>query len=206
MRLAALHAIALGTILAAAPSGNAAPAPPSPGVAPPPSAHATAGGLPKSHPAPPASEPGPMRPAAPAGSLTPAPGKTAPVTEVTLRIRHQVFADFIEDHRVTLGEEFPVGDTEYSGQIIDYVPDFAMEMKSLKVISRSTEPNNPAFRIIVRQKGVPQDTTWALLNMPPHFARKSILAFRVLKIEFKGHKPVVPAESKATQVGRAGKP
>jgi len=45
---------------------------------------------------------------------------------------------------------------------------------------------------------------WALLNMPPHFARKSMLSFKVLRIEFADHAPVpnTPADSTTKPVAR----
>jgi len=64
-------------------------------------------------------------------------------------------------------------------------------LKTGKVISRSNEPKNPAFQIIVREKKVAQDTTWAFLNLPPHFGRKSMLAFKIARIDFVGAPPIL---------------
>jgi len=109
---------------------------------------------------------------------------------------------------VQLRKEFRVGDTEYTGTIVDYVPDFAMALSGKgkkaiggKVTTRSQEPNNPAFKIVVKSKGTPTDTTWAMVNMPPHFARKSMLAFRVLRIEFANHPPVVSPDTTDAPTG-----
>ncbi len=66
-----------------------------------------------------------------------------------------------------------------------------MDLKSRKVFSRTSQPNNPAFKIIVREKKVPQDTTWAMLHMPPHFTMRSFLAFQVLRIDFVGRPPLM---------------
>ncbi|MBI5710479.1 MAG: hypothetical protein HZC42_09280 [Candidatus Eisenbacteria bacterium] len=122
------------------------------------------------------------------------------VEAVTFEIRHRIFPGFREQDQVKLKEDFQVGDTPYSARVVEFVPDFAMDLKSRKVLSRSNEPKNPAFRIIVREKGVPQDTTWAFLNMPPHFARKSMLAFQVLRIDFADRPPIVSGDStKAVQ-------
>jgi hypothetical protein len=111
---------------------------------------------------------------------------------VTLRIRHRVFHDFADEQRVKLNQEFIVGDTEFTARIVQYVPDFSMDLKSHKIVSLSPHPNNPAFKIIVRKSRVPQDTTWALLRMPPHFARKSLLAFQVARVDFVGRPPLFP--------------
>jgi hypothetical protein len=66
-----------------------------------------------------------------------------------------------------------------------------MDLKRHKVVSRSNELKNPAARVVVKQKGVPVDTTWAFLNFAPHFAAKNILAFQIVRIEFPDRPPVV---------------
>ncbi len=117
--------------------------------------------------------------------LKPAPSHRGPrVSAVTLDIRHRVFHEFADRQRVKLNQTFVVGDTDLSARIVQYVPDFSMDLKTRKVTSRTEQPDNPAFRIIVWQKKVPQDTVWAFLNMPPHFAMKSLLAFRVIRVDF----------------------
>ena len=110
---------------------------------------------------------------------------------VTLLIRHRVFHDFRDLQRVKLKQDFILGDTDYTARVVEYVPDFSMDLTSRRIVSKSDQPDNPAFRIIVFQKKVPQDTTWALLRMPPHFARKSFFAFQVVKIEFTGRPPIM---------------
>jgi hypothetical protein len=141
--------------------------------------------------------------ATPAG---PAPAGPPEVTALTLRIRHRVFANFREDRTVRMRQAFQVGDTDYAAQVVRFVPDFAMDTKTRKVTSRSDETKNPAFQIIVKQKGTPQDTTWAFLNLPPHFARNSLLAFQVLRIDFKNRAPVVSQDSLAASPPPAGAP
>ena len=79
--------------------------------------------------------------------------------------------------------------------VVEFVPDFTLDMKTGRVKSRSNELKNPAARIIVKQKGVPRDTSWAFLNFPPHFAPKNVLAFQILRIEFPDHPPLVPRDS-----------
>ena len=113
------------------------------------------------------------------------------VTTVTLDVRHRVFHNFDGRYDVKLNQDFPIGDTDFSARVVRYVPDFTMNLATRQVTSRSNEPNNPAFQIIVRQKKIPQDTTWAMLRMPPHFAKKSMLAFQVLRIDFVGRTPLV---------------
>jgi len=118
-------------------------------------------------------------------------GAALQVTDVTLRIRHRVFGNFREDRTVHLREVFQVGDTDYTGQVLRFVPDFAFDTKTRKVVTRSADPNNPAFQILVKEKGAPKDTTWAFLNAMPHFTRNSLLAFQVLRIDFKDHAPLI---------------
>jgi hypothetical protein len=131
--------------------------------------------------------------AAPAAK-SPAPAK---VKSVTLAMKHRVFTQFSDVETVALQKDFQVGDSDYSARVVRYVPDFVMELKTGKVVSRSNEPKNPAFEIVVRQKNVPQDTSWAFLNMPPHFGRKSMIAFKVMRIDFVGAPPVVADTTKA---------
>ncbi len=127
-----------------------------------------------------------------AEAQTRAGGRPARFQSVTLLIRHRVFHDFEDEQTVKLRQDFILGDTDYHAKVVEYVPDFSMDLKSHKVVTKSPDPNNPAFRIIVYQGKVPQDTTWALINMPPHFARKSYFAFRVMRVDFIGHAPVLP--------------
>lgn len=131
-----------------------------------------------------------------AAPASPPPTKTAPpgkvkLRTVTLAIRHRVFHQFQDKIDAKLNEEFVIGDTEWSARVVRYVPDFAMELKTGKVVSRSSEPSNPAFQIVVRDKGKAVDTTWAMLSMPPHFTRRSFLAFRVMRIDFDGREPML---------------
>lgn len=130
-------------------------------------------------------------------SLPPAPVRpivrgATPVKSVTLRAFHRVFHDFVDDNATAPYRAFPVGDTDYTAEVVEYVPDFALNLKTRAVISRSQEPNNPAVRVLVLQKGVPQDTVWAMLSMPPHFARNSLLAFQIRRLELKNRAPILP--------------
>ncbi len=128
----------------------------------------------------------------------------ARVKSVTLAMRHRVFKNFSDLQEVTLLKEFPVGDSDFSARVVRYVPDFMMNLKSGNVTSRSNEPKNPAFQIIVREKKVVQDTTWAFMNLPPHFGRKSMLAFKIVRIDFLGAPPVVADTTHAAPTTAAG--
>jgi hypothetical protein len=124
-------------------------------------------------------------------ATTPVASHAARVKTVTLAMRHRVFKNFSDVQAVVPLKEFPVGDSDFSARVVRYVPDFTMDLKTGKVTTRSSEPKNPAFQIIVREKKVPQDTTWAFMNLPPHFGRKSMLAFKIVRIDFVGAPPVV---------------
>ena len=137
-------------------------------------------------------------------SPPPPKGRAPRVTGVALDVRHQVFGNFHERVVVGMRDEFRIGDSDYIARIIGFVPDWSMGLKDFKVYNRSNEPNNPGFRIVVKEKGVVRDTVWALLNMPPHFAPRSMLSFKVLRIEFADHAPVPrsPADSTAWPAAR----
>jgi hypothetical protein len=127
------------------------------------------------------------------------------VARVFLVIRHRVFADFMDQVKAQMSTPFQVGDTEYTATVIQYVPDFAMDINSGRIYSRTDQPNNPAFRIAVKQKDAPIDTTWALLDMPPHFARKSLLSFQVMRIEYTSGKPILAKVATASTTPPAAK-
>jgi len=127
------------------------------------------------------------------------------VKAVAMRISHRVFPDFRDAAEVALRQEFPVGDGEYTARILEWVPDFAIDIETHRIGTRSAEPKNPAFRILVRKKGVPQDTTWAFLNMPPHFARRSMLAFQVVRVDFEGRPSVTADTSRSAAPATMGK-
>jgi hypothetical protein len=135
-------------------------------------------------------------------AAAPPAGKPPVVEAVTFDIHHRVFPNFFEQSRVRLKQSFAIGDTKYSARVVRFVPDFDLNLKTHKVVSITNEPNNPAFQVIVREKGVPQDTVWAFLNMPPHFARNSMLAFQVRRIDFVGRAPMLGDTSSAGATGK----
>lgn len=119
---------------------------------------------------------------------------------VTLHIFNRVFPSFHDKVTAAPSTEFRVGDTEYTARVVEFVPDFVMDIKTKKVTSRGTEPKNPAFKIIVKKGKVPTDTTWAFFNMPPHFARTSLLAFVATEISFTNRPSLVSQDSLALQI------
>jgi hypothetical protein len=145
--------------------------------------------------------PAPVIRSAPAAR--PAPGAALRVSKLSFTIGHRVFTEFRDQVSVKLHESFRAGDSEYSAKAVEFQPDFTMDLKSRKVTSRSSEPRNPAVRVIVWKNGVPQDTSWAFLNMPPHYARNSMLAFRLTHVEFENH-AAIDAPKDSTVTARAG--
>jgi hypothetical protein len=121
------------------------------------------------------------------------------VNSVTVRVRHRVWEKFKEEAEVEIGEEFQIGDTEYTARIVRFVPDFAMKMQSKEVISRTPEPNNPAVRIIVLENEEPTDTTWAFTQELPHYGRLSLLAFQIIRIDFEDREPIVVPDTLETE-------
>jgi hypothetical protein len=138
-------------------------------------------------------------PAAPKPATSPAAAKLKLKT-VDLHIFHRVFPDFHDHVDAALNKEFRIGDTEYTGTVIRFVPDFTMDLKTGNITTRGQQPNNPAFRIVVRKNGVPQDTSWAFLNMAPHFGQRSLLAFLATRATFENHEPVASRDTLALKL------
>jgi len=162
---------------APASAGGAAPAPASAGTGPPPS------------------------PVAPSETGSPLkPGEKLKMKSVRLHVFHRVFRNFHDQVEARLKQEFRIGDSDYTGVITEFVPDFAMGLESHKVMTRSQEPNNPAFHIVVRKNGVPVDTTWAFLDMPPHFTRRALVAFIATRVTFENHPTVTSRDSLAIRL------
>jgi hypothetical protein len=184
LRLGVLSVLAMAAAAHAQPDSSRAPSPaaltaPAPAAAPagPDSLAAAATGA-----KPPAAKP----------SARAAPrARRVPFEAVTLGVRHRVFHDFRDVHRVKLNQDFPLGDSDFSARVVQYLPDFQMDLASRRFFSLGDQPNNPAFQLIVREGKVPQDTTWAFLNSPPHFGAKSYFAFQVLKVELAGRPPLL---------------
>jgi hypothetical protein len=128
------------------------------------------------------------------------------VKSVTFAVGHRVFTDFYDEVTARMNEDFQVGDTEYSARAAEFVPDFSMDMKTRKIVSMSNDPKNPAFRVFVSKNGAPDDTTWAFLDMPPHFGRHSMLAFKILKVDFENHAPLMARRDTTKSTRPARKP
>lgn len=126
---------------------------------------------------------------------------------VTFRVRHRVFHEFWDMQTVKLGQDFPLGDTEFMARVVRYLPDFQMELPSRRAFSLSDQPRNPAFEVIVKKGKTPQDTTYAFLrNSPPHFGARSYFAFQVVRIDFADRPPLKADTTKAPAAMPSGHP
>jgi len=144
-------------------------------------------------------------PGARAATPAPAPAKGPKLESVTFGIRHRVFHEFRDVQKVKLNQDFPLGDSEYSARVIQYLPDFQMDIEHHRFFSLSDQPRNPAFRIVVKKGKAPHDTSWAFLKSPPHFGARSYFAFQVLRIDFVGQPPLL-ADTTAAPSAPAGTP
>ncbi len=146
----------------------------------------------------------PARATTPSSSPGPAPatssGAPAKLKNVTLHIFNRVFTNFHDKVVATPNKVYRVGDTDWTFRVIRFVPDFTLDLKSRKVVSRSGEPNNPAFQVVVSRNGTPHDTSWAFFNMPPHFGIREELAFVATRIEFLNRPALVSTDSIALRI------
>lgn len=107
-------------------------------------------------------------------------------THITVAITHRVFVDFHDTMTVAMNERRVVGDTEYTFELVEFYPDFAIDTNNA-VTSVTDDPKNPAFKVAVYEKEEKADDTWAFYGIDiPHFGRKSYLAFKVLGFEYRG--------------------
>lgn len=144
----------------------------------------------------------PAKPAAPAA--TAAQNAKLKVARLTMVVGHRAFTDFRDRVTVKPNETFRVGDSEYSAKVVEFQPDFTMDLKNRKVTSRSQDPRNPAAKVYVWKNGAIDDTSWAFLNMPPHYGRHSMLAFQLTRVEFENHAAVGTPKDSASATTAAG--
>ena len=119
---------------------------------------------------------------------------------VTVVVRHRVaaaFADTIEAVCGT-GEQYWIGDTEYSLEIVRFLPDFGIN-EAGDIIERSTEAHNPSCEVVIYKDGVEEDRIWSFFGTgAPHFRRESILAVDLVAIPWHGAElsEPIPREAK----------
>jgi hypothetical protein len=126
-----------------------------------------------------------------------APANRPAPAHITVAITHRVFVDFHDTMTVAMNERRVVGDTEYTFELVEFYPDFAIDTNNA-VTSVTDDPKNPAFKVAVYEKEEKADDTWAFYGVDiPHFGRKSYLAFNVLGFEYRGE-AIGRAKGKAT--------
>ncbi|HSL18608.1 MAG TPA: hypothetical protein VLB51_11945 [Methylomirabilota bacterium] len=81
-------------------------------------------------------------------------------------------------HEVPLGDEAALGDSGLTLKAVTFVPDFVRGGDG--ITSRSTEPNNPAARVVITEEGQPDYEGWLFGAMPgihpyPHEAYGVVL-------------------------------
>jgi hypothetical protein len=128
------------------------------------------------------------------------PGEKLKFKGVTLHVFHRVFKEFHDKVDAKMKQEFRIGDSEYTGSIVEFVPDFTLDLKTRKVTTRGQEPNNPAWRIIVRKNGAPMDTAWAFMDLQPHFGKNALLGFIATRATFDNHGAVTSRDSLARKL------
>lgn len=107
-------------------------------------------------------------------------------TSITVAITHRVFVDFQDTLTVEMNERHNVGDTEFTFELVEFYPEFAIDT-SRTIFSVSDDPKNPAFKVVVYENGEKADDTWAFYGIDiPHYGRTSYLAFKVLGFEYRG--------------------
>jgi hypothetical protein len=122
------------------------------------------------------------------------------VDGVVLSVEHRMYTQFHEVHRVRMGERFRIGDTDYEARVAGYIPDFVIDDKTKKVVSRSKEPRNPALMIEIFENGKKTDVAWAFPgNGPPHYSRHAMLSFHIDELIWKEGK--APADSSSGKPG-----
>jgi len=118
-------------------------------------------------------------------------------TAITVAISHRVFVNFHDTLTVAMNERRNVGDTEFTFELVEFYPDFAIDT-TRTITSVTDDPNNPAFKVAVYESGEMADDTWAFYGIDiPHYGRNSYLAFKVLGFEYRG---VVLGRNGATAV------
>ena len=110
-----------------------------------------------------------------------------------LEVRHMHFPNFQETHRVGMGETFVISDSEYSARVVRFEPDFAIDMESKEVFSRSEEMNNPAVLVEVFKDGEKAAEQWAFRTGMPHMGGKTPLVFSLISVT--GPMEGTPADS-----------
>jgi len=106
----------------------------------------------------------------------------------TVRVLHITNDQIFEDQHVRVGESFLVADTDVLVEVKRFVPDFAINLKTKEVISRSERPLNPALQLAVSLRDDPLYETWVLYENPmPHGVHDPGYYFQFIAFEGLGN-------------------
>jgi hypothetical protein len=107
---------------------------------------------------------------------------------ITVIVRHRVAVSFADTLEVVwgTGEQYWIGDTEFSLEILRFVADFGISQTG-EVIERSSEAHNPACQVVIYNEGKEEDRVWAFFGTgSPHFRRESLLAVEMISFPWLG--------------------
>jgi len=114
-------------------------------------------------------------------------GCTAQLSSLTVEVGNRMYPAFHDTLTTKLNEKAPIGDTEYEFKATEFYPHFAIIDSSMKIVSLSEEPVNPAFKIKVYKAGKAVEETWAFFGPgAPHYSPMSMLTFKVMSFIYRG--------------------
>lgn len=106
---------------------------------------------------------------------------------IKIEIRNRLYPKFFESHETTMNKREYVGDTDFSYEVVEFFPHFAIIDSTKEAVTLSEEAKNAAFRITVYEKDEVIETAWAFYHIDvPHFQRTSYLFFKVVEFEYRG--------------------
>lgn len=109
------------------------------------------------------------------------------ISSVTIKISHLLYPNYHQTIKVKMYERFQLSDTDLLAAVVEFVPDFAIDTLSKKVISQSSELRNPAFKIYVQKRNLKREEVWAFFKVSvPHFTPQTGLIFEVVEFRYKG--------------------
>lgn len=109
------------------------------------------------------------------------------ISSITIKISHLLYPHYNQTIKVKMYERFQLSDTEFLAAVVEFVPDFAIDTLSKKVISQTSELRNPAFKIYVQKRNQKREEVWAFFKASvPHFTPQTGLIFEILEFKYKG--------------------
>lgn len=97
-----------------------------------------------------------------------------------IEVGSRLYPDWAETTRVHLHEPFHIGDTEFTGVVSEFLPDF--RIIDGKIVSVTDQMANPAAHVFVHGDSAAADSSWAFLNFPPHFSPRSFFTFQLTEV------------------------